>query len=333
MKQIKSFAMKEKNKAILFLIFFAPFVGEGLSMSTPAIAWLDPLVIILLVFLYGFGALIMREFLIKWEKGSEGYVSLLFLGAAYGIIEEGLFLMSFFNPLWEDVGILGIYGRYFGVNWIWVVELMIFHMIYSITIPIVLTHIAFPQVKEESWLDKKSFLLILVIFISCAPIWMTFVISTYNYIPGMVEYVGFLILTGVLILIAKKAPSNILKKKEVEAPGFKLYFFLGLIWAVGFFAIAWFPPILQINPIIPLFLMPAFSLFIIWVILNTSGNGYALNEENTLALIIGAISFLLFLLLVVDILSFMIFGTSCVLIFALIIIKVKKGGENLKREL
>ena len=101
--------MKDSTKATIFLIFLAPFVGEGLSTSTPVIAWIDPLVIILLVFLYGFGALITRELMIRWGKGSEGWLTLLLLGAAYGIIEEGLFLMSFFNPYWEDVGIRRIW--------------------------------------------------------------------------------------------------------------------------------------------------------------------------------------------------------------------------------
>jgi len=172
--------MKDSKKAILFLIFFAPFVGEGLSTSTPVYEWLNPLVIILLVFLYGFGALIIRELLIRWGKGSEGWLTLLLLGAAYGIIEEGLYLMTFFNPNWQDIGILGYYGRFIGVNWVWVVQLTIFHMIYSITIPVVLTHIAFPGVKEESWLSKKALIFVIIIFILCGPIWMLFVIDTYT---------------------------------------------------------------------------------------------------------------------------------------------------------
>lgn len=319
--------MKDSKKATLFLVLFAPFVGEGLSTSTPVIEWLNPLVIILLVSLYGFGALITRELMVRWDKGSEGWLALLLLGAAYGIIEEGLYLMSFFNPNWGDIGILGVYGRYLGVNIVWVVELTIFHMIYSITIPIVLTHIAFPEVKEESWLGKKAFILVIAIFILCGPIWMLFVVDTYKYIPGIAEYLGFLILTVILIVLAKKAPATLFEKKEVEAPSFKFLFLLGLIWGVGFFMIAWILPTLNVHPIIPILLMPIWTLFIIWRIAVSSGNGYGLNEENLLGLIIGALGFLFFLLFVVDILGFIIFGAISILIFSIIKIKLKKRAE------
>lgn len=319
--------MKDSKKATVFLILLAPFIGEGLSTSTPVIEWINPLVIILLVFLYGFGALITRELMIRWGKGSEGWLTLLILGAAYGIIEEGLFLMSFFIPNWEDVGILGAYGRFFGVNWVWVIQLTIFHMIYSITIPILLTHIAFPEIKEESLLSKKMLIIVIVIFFLCGPIWMLFVIDTYNYIPGIAEYLGFLILTVILIILAKKAPVTLFEKKEVEAPGFKFLFFFGLIWGIGFFMIAWILPALNVHSILPILLMPIWTIFIMWRIAVSTGNGYALNEENLLGLIIGALSFLFFLLLVVDILGFIIFGAISILMFILIDKRIKKRNE------
>jgi hypothetical protein len=320
--------MKDSKKAILFLIFFAPFVGEGLSTSTPVIEWLNPVVIILLIFLYGFGALITRELLIRWGKGSEGWLTLLLLGAAYGIIEEGLYLMTFFNPNWQDIGILGFYGRFFGVNWVWVVQLTIFHMIYSITIPVILTHIAFPGVKEESWLSKKVLIFVIIIFILCGPIWMLFVIDTYNYIPGVFEYLGFIILTVLLIIVAKRAPVELFEKKEVEPPSFKFFLILGLVWGVGFFLIAWILPALNVSPLIPILLMPAWTLFFIWRIAVSSGNGYSLNEENLLGLIIGALCFLFFLLFVVGILGFIIFGAISILIFVSIKIKINKRKKN-----
>jgi hypothetical protein len=310
--------MEDSKKATLFLVFFAPFVGEGLSTSTPVIEWINPLVIILLVFLYGFGALIIRELLICWEKGSDAFLTMLLLGAAYGIIEEGLYLLSFFNPYWEDVGILGTYGRFFGVNWVWVVELTIFHMIYSITIPVVVTHIAFPEIKQTSWLSKKSFFIVIIIFIICGPIWMLFVLDTYNYIPGFIEYFSFFLLAVILFIIAKKSPGTLFMKKEVKAPGFSKLFVMGLFWGIGFFIIAWILPALNFPPIIPIILMPTWTLFIMWRVAVASGNGYGLNDKNLLGLIIGALGFLYFLLFVVDILGFAIFGLISLIIFYMI---------------
>ena len=244
------------------------------------------------------------------------------------IKSSGLYLMTFFNPNWQDIGILGFYGRFLGVNWVWVVQLTIFHMIYSITIPVVLTHIAFPGVKEESWLSKKALIFVIIIFILCGPIWMLFVIDTYNYIPGIAEYLGFFILTVLLILLAKRAPEELFQKKEVEAPSFKFFLILGLIWGVGFFLIAWILPALNVPPLIPILLMPAWTLFFIWRIAVSSGNGYGLNEENLLGLIIGALCFLFFLLFIIVILGFIIFGVISILIFVSIKIEINKRKKN-----
>jgi len=323
--------MNDKKKATLFLILFAPFVGEGLSTSTPLINWLNPLVIILLIFLYGFGALITHELMIRWNKGSKGWLTLLLLGASYGIIEEGLYLMTFFNPNWEDLGILGVYGRFVGINWVWVVELTIFHMVYSITIPVILTHIAFPEVREQSWLSKKTLLLVITIFILCGPIWMLFVIDTYNYMPGIAEYLGFLILTVILLFLAKKAPILLSVKKEVSPPRYKSFFLLGLIWGIGFFFIAWVLPGLNVNPIIPIILMLAWTMLIIWRIAVSSGNGYGINDNNLLGLITGCLCILFFFLFIIDILGFFVFGAISALIFILIKKKMNLGDDNEKK--
>ncbi len=58
------------------------------------------------------------------------------MGAAYGIIEEGILVLSFFNPAWKDLGILSSYGRWLGVKWVWAEWLTIYRSIFSITIPI-----------------------------------------------------------------------------------------------------------------------------------------------------------------------------------------------------
>ena len=48
-----------------------------------------------------------RELTLRWRKGC---LSLFLLGAAYGVIEEGLIVKSFFDPDWPDLGVLGVFG-------------------------------------------------------------------------------------------------------------------------------------------------------------------------------------------------------------------------------
>ena len=97
----------------LVLFFLTPAIGELLSGSAPPAEFFNPITLLLLSSLYGGGALVVRELKIRWNKG---YVSMFILGIAYGIIEEGLMAKSFFDPNWIDIGILGVYGRYCGVN-------------------------------------------------------------------------------------------------------------------------------------------------------------------------------------------------------------------------
>ena len=81
------------RKASLFLFFISPVTAELLSGSTPPLQFFNPFVFTILVAFYGCGVIIMRELKVQWGKS---YASLLILGMAYGIIEEGLAVKSFF---------------------------------------------------------------------------------------------------------------------------------------------------------------------------------------------------------------------------------------------
>src|SRR5207302_1555765 len=111
------------RRPLLALVLLSPVIAEMLSGSTPPIEWLNPIAVLFLIWLYGAGVLVMRETAVRWKTG---WPSILLLGAAYGIIEEGLAVKSFFDPAWMDLGTLGWYGRWLDVNWVWAVWLTIF---------------------------------------------------------------------------------------------------------------------------------------------------------------------------------------------------------------
>jgi len=121
----------KQNVPIIILALISPIIAELLSGSAPPLEFFNPFGFMLLVGLYGSSVIIVRELCIKWKKG---WGSILLLGAAYGIIEEGLAVKSFFDPNWMDLGVLGTYGRWIGVNWVWSFCLTIFHTIYSIVV-------------------------------------------------------------------------------------------------------------------------------------------------------------------------------------------------------
>ncbi len=146
-------ARPKYTKPVLSLFILSPAVGELLSGSSPPLEFFNPITFLILASLYGSGALLVREYARTWGRG---WRSILVLGAAYGIIEEGILVRSFFNPNWVDLGVLGTYGRWLGVNWVWAEWLTIYHAIFSITIPILLVELSYPQYRARPWLSRKQ---------------------------------------------------------------------------------------------------------------------------------------------------------------------------------
>jgi hypothetical protein len=62
---------------------------------------------------------------------------------------------SFYDPAWMDLGVLGFYGRWIDVNWVWVEWLTIYHAVFSIAIPIILVESAFPDKRNRPWLSNR----------------------------------------------------------------------------------------------------------------------------------------------------------------------------------
>jgi hypothetical protein len=140
-------------KPIATLLVLSPAIGELLSGSSPPLQFFNPVAFLPLVGLYGCGALLVRETVVRRQLNAGG---ILLLGTAYGIIEEGLMCKSFFNPHWTDTGYLSVYGRSGGVNWVWTFGLTFYHMVVSITVPIFLTESLFPQQAGEPWLRRRG---------------------------------------------------------------------------------------------------------------------------------------------------------------------------------
>lgn len=143
---------------IISLLILTPGIPEYLSSSSPmnAIIFNPPQFIFQLLAnlgLYGSGALLVHDARIRWKKG---WASILLLGAAYGILEEGVALSTLFDPNAGPVGSLGVYGHWLGVNWVWAAGIVPFHAIFSISIPILLLGMAIPETRLRPLLSRKG---------------------------------------------------------------------------------------------------------------------------------------------------------------------------------
>ncbi len=141
---------------IVALYLTAPFMGEILSGSTPLHNLSHLYIVFIIIGFYGSGAFLAREVA---RRRALDWTGLLLLGAAYGILEEGLTLMSWFNPYWPDGGAPAAYGRYADVSTVWALFSMAVHAVISITVPVILVEAAFPHVAHRPWAGRRGYII------------------------------------------------------------------------------------------------------------------------------------------------------------------------------
>jgi len=197
----RRFAVDRTRQAALALLFLSPAAGELVSGSSPPLEFFNPLSTTLFAALYGCGTLLIREAVLRWQKG---VVSLMLLGAAYGVYEEGLTVKSWFNPGWMDLGTLGHYGRYGGVNWVWAVWLTIYHATISIALPIFLIDVLFPDLKGKRLLSDKELRWPIFAFATVGAVGFLL----FPYYPGA-EVLWAVVIGVALVGLAMAAPKNL----------------------------------------------------------------------------------------------------------------------------
>lgn len=195
---------------VLALLLLAPTIPELLTGSTPVSELVYAPVQFAIGFagivgLYGTGALLIREFAVYFRKG---WATILLLGAAYGIAEEGFAVHTFFEPAGRSpVGLLGAYGHALGVNWLWALGLTAFHAVYSIALPILLTQLWFPEVKNERWLDRGAIALAAGVYAFVVALFS--VVVGYGPSPALIAL--FLGVEALLIYLAYRVPADLLR--------------------------------------------------------------------------------------------------------------------------
>jgi hypothetical protein len=139
------------------LAVLAPLVAETVASSnTPAI--LFPIVLPLLVLVYGLPALLIREL---WMRGRIGWPGFVVLGMAYTALNEGVIAATWFkiSPEHEKVLVFTAEqaGRVHGVNLAVALNLTVYHTIWSMLIPIVLMEAWTRRGRGRPWLPRWAF--------------------------------------------------------------------------------------------------------------------------------------------------------------------------------
>lgn len=217
---------------VLLSITFAEFLTGSTFVLLPL---LNPLSGLFLIGLYGAGVLLVREAAVRWQKG---WPTVLLLGAAYGIAEEGLGTKTFFGPV--GVGHLAVYGHWLGVNWVWATELSLFHAVFSIALPIAMVGLLFPATTGRSFLPtRRSLGFVLASFV--ATVAAMFVLFNRPEIPSLELILVSIGVIAALGLLARRVPANLadLGLARARRPSTLGPAALGAAFVWGFFALAW----------------------------------------------------------------------------------------------
>lgn len=135
--------------AVLVLALLAPLTAEYLSGSL-SFAQLGALPA--MVAMYGGGAVLIRELA---RRTGRGWPTILLLGLAYGLVEEGIADQSLFNPHFMGLRLLDPgFIPSLGIGVPWTIYVLAIHVVWSIAVPIALAEALFPSLRKEPWLGR-----------------------------------------------------------------------------------------------------------------------------------------------------------------------------------
>jgi hypothetical protein len=239
--------------------------------------------------LYGPGVLLIREARLRWKKG---WASVLLLGLAYGILEEGIALGTMFNPSSSPVVSSGLsgYGHYAGINWVWASQIDIIHALFSISIPILLLDLALPETRGLRLLSGVKIPLTFAIWAGDVVLLNALVWKWSGFWAGVPLILGGFMVMGAFVAAARLVPSNLLaprsshpRSKPVVFAAAGFLFYLGLLFS------AIIPKALALPPLVAVVgCLVVGVVSLLWVLRNIGVQG---NERRELALIGGLFVF------------------------------------------
>jgi len=198
----KEGSMPNQQRSILAavtLFFVAPLVAEYL-LGDFAVNKLSPLIV--MAPMYGGGALLIRELA---RRTGRGWPTILLLGCAYCLIEEGYTTQTLFNP-----NALGLHLHLLAPAWIpslgiggwWTIFMLNIHPFWSIGVSIALVEGLFPARARTPWLGKIGDSVAALLFAAGAYVSTLF---TFHSDPFRASHTQFAVTAVFIVLFAVAA--------------------------------------------------------------------------------------------------------------------------------
>jgi hypothetical protein len=143
------------------LLALSPLIAEYLLGN---LTFSQMVVFPLMMIFYGGGAVVIREVTVRARRG---WPTVILLGLAYGIVEEGLATQSLFNPNYLGAHLLDFgFIPSLGIAPPWTVYVLSLHTVWSITVPIALVGILFPARRDTPWVGTLGLGVVSFVFVA-----------------------------------------------------------------------------------------------------------------------------------------------------------------------
>ena len=226
--------MKSTNYAAAAVLFFLPAISvELLTGNTHLSTYWSPMIFIINNLTYGGALLLIRETVARWGKG---FPSILMFALGYAMLNEALCTKGFFDPRFYSVvsDKLEGFGRLYGINVPWAINITVVHAVFSIMVPYLLVTTIFPG--RGRWIGNKLYVALLLALIA-ETVFCFFVIALppghYHYHEGAGPLGLIMALMADITLAAWKMPAMQFSKWDIRLNP-TVIFILGFLYTVAY---------------------------------------------------------------------------------------------------
>src|SRR5262245_12480636 len=181
--------------------------------------------VVIFGFLYGGPALLMREFV---RRTGRGWLAILLLATAAGLVQAGLIDQSMFNEsyrdieswddLWHPTKIDAL-----GLSAYATQSFIVGHLVYSFSAPIALVEAARPAAARQPWAGWKTLTVVALLYLAVAGLVLSDTLGNEPTRPSAAQISGTLAVVAGLVAAALRTrvgtPSVIAKRRAPRPPG------------------------------------------------------------------------------------------------------------------
>ncbi|ADD39953.1 hypothetical protein [Stackebrandtia nassauensis] len=192
--------MRRNNGSLppaISLFFLTPVIAEFL----PGYLSLDSLVTALVLApMYGGGALLIRELT---RRAGRGWWTILILGLAYGVVEEGFGTQSLFNPHYADLELLQpAHLPGLGMGAWWTVFVVALHAVWSIALPIAIVEAFTASRPRQPWLGRIGLTVTALVFALGVAVIASFTMAGDDFRATPGQFIGAAVAVVLLATLA-----------------------------------------------------------------------------------------------------------------------------------